>query len=458
VKKRWAVLFDLDGVLVRTEHLKAQAHSEAVKHFGGKEIALSFYAEVLGQSHEQVRAAYLQKGEIGVEPQQYTKTYRQIYAQLLRTGLEVADGVQSLLPRLIRSSYSLAVVSSSDAQTMTEILSQTGLLHFFDALVSADDVERKKPAPDAYRLALERLAISPNRALVIEDSAAGVQAADRAGIRALGVRHSYNMQHDLESAVCVLGSLSDDRRVARKIDELLRPKTPSPKLEKGESIMKTTVLIVEYLIAGILVMLALTLLIIGIFPDLSPQIEAMLGQHEALNAISLTLVIVVMAVAYGVGILAQYLCERLFEWRLEQIKLERLPRYLKDNCNNLDKSPLLKPYKQLESTGTDESPPQVETRLIGEMRFHVLMESEELYQEIESQLNRFRLTRVLVLVEVILATALTVLFLQDQSAVLIVLLALVIGLFVVNIFAVNHCFHRYCRATERAYKVLVLDA
>jgi hypothetical protein len=277
-------------------------------------------------------------------------------------------------------------------------------------------------------------------------------------MQALAVCHDLNVHHDFSQAHTVFDSLRNSRRITQTIDTLLKRGASGQPPEKGEGIMKTTVLIVEYLVAGILVLLALTLLAASIFPELISGLKSLFAQHESLDAISPTLVVVFAALAYGVGLVAEFLGEKTFEWWLDRIKLNRLEDYLKKNNGNLHKSPLLAKYQKNPGDKTDESPVPIEIRLIGEMRFHVLMESAELYAEIESQLNRFRLIRVLVLVEAILAAAIVISLIQDYSPVLVFLLVVVVVVAIANVGAVGRRFHRYCRAVERAYKTLVLDA
>lgn len=221
--------------------------------------------------------------------------------------------------------------------------------------------------------------------------------------------------------------------------------------------MKTTVLVMEFLFAGVLILLALALLAVTIFPELPGAFKTIWPSDEALSAVSAILAIPMAAIAYGVGLISEFVAGEAFEWWLTRIKRVRLTKYLRENRAKLRKSPILAEY-------TDTPPEQIkvtneETALMGVMRFHILMESHELYQEVESQLNRFRLIRVLFLVELILAVAIVwQLFRNPSSAVLACSLALVLALVVANIFAIKRRFDRYCRAVERSYQVLVLDA
>lgn len=221
MEKTRGVLFDLDGVLVLTEPLKAAAHVATVQGLGG-DVPLSLYSELMGQSHNIVRRAFLTAAGLDVEPMTYTQTFRRIYHHLLQTQLERAPGAIELLTHLSSAGYKLAVVTSSSSQTLARILRQANLAAFFDARVSADDVAQRKPAPDAYLLALHLLNLSPTGAVVIEDSDTGIQAASMAGLRALAIRHSLNICHDLTQAYAIFDSLLNSNLV-RAIDTLLNP-------------------------------------------------------------------------------------------------------------------------------------------------------------------------------------------------------------------------------------------
>ena len=219
--------------------------------------------------------------------------------------------------------------------------------------------------------------------------------------------------------------------------------------------MKTTVLIVECLFGGVLVLLALVLLIASLFPQPVGALGSLLSECEFFDSTWSILAVILGAVAYGVGLISEYVGGEVFEWLLRRIKRTRLAKYLRANHANLNKSPILDEYQSVrpeEIVVTKEA-----TKLIGEMRFHVMMESPDLYREIESQLNRFRLIRVLFLVEVIVTLAITIRMLRSYTPFLGCLLGLILAFACATVAAVGRRFDRYCRAVERSYKVLVLD-
>lgn len=213
-----AVLFDLDGVLLETEPLKARAHSTAVAHFGGEAPAV-FYATVMGMSHAEVRKAFLQRGNIAPDPNEYSRTFRHYYEQLIETEARTCRGVPDLLLRLRQEQYSIGLVTSSARWMLNDLLDRLFAPGSFDVTISADDVAQHKPAPDCYLRALTEL--RPDRALAVEDTATGVAAARAAGLPVIAVRHELNVGHDLSTAAAEFRTLEDTATVIRTVNQML---------------------------------------------------------------------------------------------------------------------------------------------------------------------------------------------------------------------------------------------
>ena len=141
------------------------------------------------------------------------------YEQMLE-DLEVTAGARELVEALGDRRYRLGVATSSQPWMVDRILRQTSLGGHFQVVVTAADVERPKPAPDAYQQALERLGVMAADATVIEDSETGLTAAVAAGIPTLARRHEMNQRHDLTKAEVVLDSLRQTDQILQWIDEL----------------------------------------------------------------------------------------------------------------------------------------------------------------------------------------------------------------------------------------------
>lgn len=214
------VLFDLDGVLVSTEGLKAVAHTETVASYGGRLEPWQYAAE-MGRAYDDVIEAFIRRTEIDADPEDYSQAFRAAYLDLLRVRLELCPGAAELLQALRGQGYRLAVVSSSLRWMMDEILSRMRLDRFCDTIVSAEDVGAEKPSPEPYILALERLELERGCAVVVEDTQSGVTSGTRAGLPVIAVRHEYNVEHDFSHAAVILDSLADSEGVLRAVRRLL---------------------------------------------------------------------------------------------------------------------------------------------------------------------------------------------------------------------------------------------
>lgn len=215
-----AIIFDLDGVIVLTNHLKAKAHSSAVKYFGGHADE-KLYQLYLGFPHSLVREKFMQEGSLKTNPETYTEKYREIYNSLLSDNIEIAQGVHKLIKQLKRENYLLAIVSSNTRAIVSKILNAINFSSYFDFFISSDDIKRDKPEPDGYLAAIKKLNVQINHIAVFEDSSAGISAAKMAGLKIVAVRHSLNKQQDFSNADCMIESFIDTDKVIGIINMLI---------------------------------------------------------------------------------------------------------------------------------------------------------------------------------------------------------------------------------------------
>ena len=180
-----AFIFDMDGVLINSH----SAHRKAWREFlrgEGVEVSDDGLAVVLeGRTRSEILRRFL--GDLTVaELQQYGRR-KDDFFRSLEHQIEPIPGVLRLLERLMRQGMSLAVATSASEIRTFATIEKLGLGGCFDAVVTASDVEQGKPDPAVYRLACERLKVSPRFAVAFDDAAAGVQAAKSAGMRCVGV-------------------------------------------------------------------------------------------------------------------------------------------------------------------------------------------------------------------------------------------------------------------------------
>ncbi|MCP3467787.1 MULTISPECIES: HAD family hydrolase [unclassified Bradyrhizobium] len=176
------IIFDCDGVLVDSELLSCRCLSEVLSEFGivlSAEQALELF---LGRSTKAIEQHYRDLGQ--VVPESFLPRFKSRVLSTFASALRPIPGIGALVSELNRP---FCVASSSDIDRVSLSLEVTGLKpHFGDRLYTAQMVRHGKPAPDLFLYAAEKMRTDPARALVIEDSVSGVQAAKAAGMTVWG--------------------------------------------------------------------------------------------------------------------------------------------------------------------------------------------------------------------------------------------------------------------------------
>ena len=203
-----AVVFDMDGVLVDTEHLWDEVREELTTEWGGRYTPEAQEAMMGMSSLEWSR--YLHE-TVGLREPPETINAEVVRRMLGRyeVDLPVVPGAVEAVRRLDERGFRLAVASSSNRELIDAVLRRLELAALFEATVSAEEVARGKPAPDVYVEAARRLEVPPARCAAIEDSASGIRAAAAAGMRVIAYpnRHYPPAAEALGAADVVIDSL-----------------------------------------------------------------------------------------------------------------------------------------------------------------------------------------------------------------------------------------------------------
>ena len=203
-----AVVFDMDGVLVDTEHLWDEVREELTGEWGGRYTPEAQEAMMGMSSHEWSR--YLHE-TVGLRESPETINAEVVRRMLARYEIElpVVPGAGETVRRLADDGYRLAVASSSNRELIDAVLRRLELAALFEATVSSEEVGRGKPAPDVYLEAARRLDVPASRCAAVEDSASGIRAAREAGMRVIAYpnRHYPPAADVLASADVVIDSL-----------------------------------------------------------------------------------------------------------------------------------------------------------------------------------------------------------------------------------------------------------
>lgn len=179
-----AVIFDLDGVIVHTDHyhylawkkIADQEHIEFDKEINNRLRGIS-RKESLDIILEKANKVYSQD-----EKNSLTESKNKIYVESLKqlNDTQIIDGVMDVLFGLKQKKFKCAIGSSSKNAGL--ILKQLNLLDKFDVIIDGNSIERSKPFPDVFELAAKKLGVKPEECIVIEDAISGIEAAKNANM------------------------------------------------------------------------------------------------------------------------------------------------------------------------------------------------------------------------------------------------------------------------------------
>jgi HAD superfamily hydrolase (TIGR01509 family) len=202
-------VFDLDGVLVDTEPLWADAKREVTDAHGGRWREHAPVA-MLGMSGPEW-SEYMRE-ELAI-PLAAPEIRAQVVEPMLRriaAGIPLLDGAGEAV-RALAQRWPLGLASSADRPVIQAVLDTTGLAECFQAVVASDEAGRGKPAPDVYLAAAERLGVAPDTAVAIEDSGNGMLAAKAAGMAVIAIPRPHTPVDPaiLEQADVALDAISE---------------------------------------------------------------------------------------------------------------------------------------------------------------------------------------------------------------------------------------------------------
>jgi HAD superfamily hydrolase (TIGR01509 family) len=222
-----AILFDMDGVLVDSEPVIRAAAAEGLRRFGVPAIESDFIP-FTGMGEDRFIGGVAEKHGHPYDPSIKALVY-EIYGQIVDERLVVYKDTLPALRALKAGGARLALASSADHVKINHNLRVAKIpCDIFSAVIGGEDVVRKKPHPDIYLLAAERLGVSAAECAVVEDAISGIAAGKAAGAMVIGVATSFAREALYEAGADVV--ISDISEIQYAVDELDRRR----KREEGE--------------------------------------------------------------------------------------------------------------------------------------------------------------------------------------------------------------------------------
>lgn len=218
-----ALLFDVDGTLAETEEVHRQCFNAAFAEAGlDWQWSVDMYRDLLSVTggKERIRH-YLDKyrpdfkrpADLDTFIAGLHKAKTRIYTDTVSTGgVPLRPGVRRLLEEARSTGLRLAIATTTTPDNVTALLEASlakDAEHWFEVIAAGNMVPKKKPAPDIYFYAMERMGLRPEECLAFEDSENGLVAARAAGLKTLVTVSDYTQGHDFTGAALLIDQLGE---------------------------------------------------------------------------------------------------------------------------------------------------------------------------------------------------------------------------------------------------------
>src|SRR6478672_7097574 len=215
----YAVIFDLDGVLADSEPWWNQIDAKLLSKYGVSYRG-EYHRNVLGVNYRLAVEFYKNVFHISASVDELMRRRGEIATDFFANDVGLFSSAKATLEQVLGMNLPLAVATSSVSASARPLLDRTGIRSFFSVVITGDEVERGKPAPDIYLRAADELGISPEACLVVEDSLAGMAAGKTANMRVAAIpdRRFVDPREYEKEADYVLGSLSEIPALIRRVN------------------------------------------------------------------------------------------------------------------------------------------------------------------------------------------------------------------------------------------------
>ncbi|NJO68164.1 MAG: HAD-IA family hydrolase [Bacteroidetes bacterium] len=207
------ILFDMDGVLVDSEHFIAEA---AIRMFAEQCVYVEAedFIPFIGTGEDRYLGGVAQKYDYAINLERDKLRTYEIYGEIVKHKLKPLPGIKAFIGKCKKAAFKLAVATSADKIKMDINLRELKLESgYFDTTVNGLEVINKKPDPEIFIKAAAKLGLSTMDCLVVEDAVNGVKAAKQAGCRCLAITSSFDKKSLSEADWIVDSFLAIPREV-----------------------------------------------------------------------------------------------------------------------------------------------------------------------------------------------------------------------------------------------------
>lgn len=197
-----AVIFDVDGTLVDSVDLHAEAWRRVLGEFG-HDVKLSDVRAQIGKGGDELLKVFLSPDEIEKDGKKLDERHGALFKEEYMSQVRPFPGVRQLFEHLIARGHRIALGSSGKEDEVEHHKKLCGIKDLDLMQTTSEDAEKSKPHPDIFQAALKKLGVGPEQAVAVGDTPYDASAAGKAGIVAVGVMCGGFPANDLRGAGCV---------------------------------------------------------------------------------------------------------------------------------------------------------------------------------------------------------------------------------------------------------------
>lgn len=204
-----AVIFDMDGVIIDSEPIHLYV-DELVLSTIGINVTPEYLEKYVGMTNPEMWRAIIQEHRLNQTVDELIEHQLSTKVKILNEAkIEPINGIPCLIESLSDKCIPLGIASSSPREFIEIVLAKFNIREAFDSIVSGEEVENGKPAPDVYIEASRIIGVPTEECVAIEDSRNGVLAAKSAGMKCIGYQNPNSGKQDLTSADRIVASIHE---------------------------------------------------------------------------------------------------------------------------------------------------------------------------------------------------------------------------------------------------------
>ena len=193
------VIFDVDGTLVDSEtvYVKAALKNLEVNHYN---IPMSAIMGIIGQNRVAGRKLVESTQDDSFNYDKYIKDFEKIRNQILENEpYKLKKGALNILNYCKKHNIKMAIATSTARDKQSKVLTELGIIDYFDYMVFGDEINNSKPAPDIYLKVYEHYNIDKDEMIIYEDSKNGILSAHNAGIKVVYIKDIVDVEEEVTS-------------------------------------------------------------------------------------------------------------------------------------------------------------------------------------------------------------------------------------------------------------------